>query len=113
VTFVSRYSSIVKLVSKHTIFVDVASDLGQRVADGWVRAKNVVVLGSVPLLKAGQLGGDSLEEADDDTDWSGLHVIAELVDSLLIRNTVVAVELHLLPDGKKDGGQHEDLWPVL
>lgn len=87
-------------VSRLTIFVDVTSDLGQRIADSWVGAKNVVVLGSVPLLEAGQLGGDGLEEADDDTDWGGLHVITELVDSLLIRNAVVAVELHLFPDGQ-------------
>ena len=57
------------IVSTHTIFVDVASDLGQGVADSWVRAKNVVVLGGVPLLEAGQLGGDSLEEADDNTNY--------------------------------------------
>ena len=101
------------IVSRHTIFVDVTSDLGQRIADSWVRAKNVVVLGSVPLLEARKLGGDGLEEANDDTDRSGLHVITELVDSLLVRNAVVAVELHLLPDGQENGGQHEDGWPVL
>ena len=88
-------------------------DLSQSVTDSRVGAEELVVLSSVPLLKTRQLGGDGLEEANDDTDRRGLHVIAELVDGLLIRDTVVAVELHLLPDGEKNGSQHEDRGPVL
>jgi len=96
-----------------TVLVDVLPHFGQRVADSCVGAEQLVVLAGIPLLQARQLGRDSLEQTNDDANGSLLHVIAELVDSLLVHHTVVAVELHLLPDGKKDGGQHEDLWPVL
>nr|POE47236.1 hypothetical protein CFP56_00568 [Quercus suber] len=99
--------------SRLTIFVHVTLDLGQGVTDGGVGVEKVVVFARVPLLEAGQLGGDGLEEADDDADGRRLHVLAELVDGLLVRDAVVAVELHLLPDGEQDGGEHEDGGPVL
>lgn len=92
---------------------DVLADLGHGLADGDVVVQQVAVLGGVPVHEGGQLLGDGVEQADNDADGSGLHVAAELVDGSGIGHAVVAVELHLLPDGKQDGSQHEDGGPVL
>lgn len=73
----------------------------------------MVVLPRVPFLQTGQLGGDGLEEANNHTDRRGLHVFAKLVDSALVRYAVVAVELHLFPDGQENGGKHENCRPIL
>src|SRR5688572_29633361 len=54
-----------------------------------------------------------MEKADDNTDRGCLHVIAELIDSGLVGDTVVAIKLNLLPNGEQDGSEHEDSWPVL
>lgn len=90
-----------------------STDFGHCVANGGVGSQQVVVLPGVPLGEAGELLADGAEEADDDTDRSALHVIAELPDGLLVGYAVVAIELHELPDGKKNGSKHEDGWPVL
>ena len=44
----------------------------------------MMVLSSFPLLKCRQLLGDSREEADNDTDGGGFHVVAELAHNLLV-----------------------------
>ena len=67
----------------------------------------------LPLRKGGELLRDGVEQANDDTNWRRLHVGAELVDGSGVWYTIVAVELHLLPYREKDGGKHEDCWPVL
>lgn len=106
------------------------SDLGHGLADIRVGGKQLVVLASLPVSESGQLLGNSLEKADDDTDRGRLHVVAELVDSrdvlrstLVISiakntvgtywNTVVAVKLHLLPNSEENCSQNEDSRPVL
>jgi len=67
----------------------------------------------LPLSECWKLLGDGVEKTNNHTDRSGLHIVTELVDDSRIGNTVVAVELHLLPDGKKNRSEHEDRRPVL
>ena len=67
----------------------------------------------LPLSESRQLLGDGMEETDDDTDGSGLHIVAELVDGSGVWNTVTRIELHLFPDSQENGGEHEDRGPVL
>ena len=86
---------------------------GHGVADGDVVVQQLPVAASIPLGEGRKLLGDGVEETDDDADRCCLHVVAELVDGGLVRNAVVAVELHLFPDSKQDGGEHEDCGPVL
>jgi len=78
---------------------DMLLDFGQSIADGRIRVQELVMTASVPIHEVGQLLADGLEQANNDTDRSALHVVAELVDSRLIRCTVVCIELHLLPNG--------------
>lgn len=82
-------------------------------ADGNVIVQELTVSSSLPLGESRQLLGDGVEEADDNTNGSRLHVIAELVHGRSVRDAVVAVELHLLPDSEEDGGDHKDRRPVL
>ena len=92
---------------------DVLPHFGHGLTDGHVVVENVSVLLSIPVDEVGELLGNGVEEANDNTDRCRFHVLAELVDRNRIGHAVVAVELHLLPDGKKNGRQHEDGGPVL
>jgi len=78
-----------------------------------VVVQELTVSSSIPFSEGRKLLGDGVEETNNDTHWCGLHVATELVDSSGVRNTVVAVELHFFPDGKEDGGEHENCGPVL
>lgn len=89
------------------------SDLSHGLTNGRVVVEQLAVASGIPLSESGQLLRNSVEQADDDADRNGLHVGAELVDRDGIRHTVVAIELHLLPDGQENGRQHEDGGPVL
>lgn len=106
------------------------SDLGHSLADIRIGGKQLVVLAGLPIGESGQFLGNGLEKPDDDTNRGRLHVVAELVDSrdilkdILVkvdpqkyngsyRNTVMAVELHFLPNSKEDRSEDEDGRPVL
>ncbi|KAI6775325.1 hypothetical protein HG530_002083 [Fusarium avenaceum] len=82
-------------------------------ANRGVVVKKVTVLAGIPVGEGGELLGDGVEETHNNTNRCCLHVGTELVDSDRVGDTVVAVELHLLPDGQEDGGNHEDGRPVL
>lgn len=94
------------------MLLDVRPHFSHGVANGFVIVESRGVLAGVPLHEAGELLADGLEETDNNTNGSALHVVAELLDLLLIRLAVMAVELHQLPDGKQDRGNHEDGRPV-
>lgn len=98
---------------KLTMLEDMLSNFGHGLADGNVIIKQLTVPASIPLREGGQLLRDGVEEANNDTNRSRLHVITELVNSDGVRHTVVAVELDLLPDSQEDRSQHEDGRPVL
>lgn len=83
------------------------------ITDRGVVVEELPVPSCIPFGEGRKLLGDGVEETDNDTHWSSFHVTAELVNRSLIRHTVVAVELHLFPDSKEDGGKHEDSWPIL
>lgn len=92
---------------------DMLSNFSHGLADGNVIIKQLTMSASIPLREGGQLLRDGVEEANNDTNRSRLHVITELVDSDGVRHTVMAVELDLFPDSQEDGSQHEDGRPVL
>lgn len=75
--------------------------------------EELAMTSGIPFSEGRKFLRDGVEEANDDTHGSGFHVVAELVHRSLIRDTVMAIELHLFPDGKEDGGEHEDGGPVL
>jgi len=83
------------------------------ITDGDIIVEELAMTSCVPFGEGRKLLGDGVEEANDHTHGSGFHVVAELVHCSLIGDTVVAVELHLFPDGKEDGCKHEDCRPVL
>lgn len=89
------------------------SHFSHSLADGDVVVKKVAVLAGVPVGEGRELLGDGVEETNNDSNRGCLHVGAELVHSDGVGDTVVAVELHLLPHGEQDGGNHEDGRPVL
>lgn len=64
-----------------TVLGDVLPDFGHGVADVGVGVEDVMVLLGVPVGESGELLGDRLEEANNDTHWSALHVMAELLNS--------------------------------
>ena len=67
----------------------------------------------IPFQERGELLRDGLEEANDNTDWSSLHVVAEFLDDSIVWYTVVAVELHTFPDAQQNRGENEDSRPIL
>jgi len=83
------------------------------ITDSDVVVEELTMSSCIPFGERGKLLGDGVEETNNDTNWSGFHVIAELINSSRIRNAVVAIKLHFFPDSKEDGGKHEDRGPVL
>jgi len=83
------------------------------ITDSDIVVEELTMSSCIPFSERGKLLGDGVEETNDDTDWGSFHVVAELVNSSRIGNTVVAIELHLFPDSKEDGGKHEDRGPVF
>ena len=88
-------------------------NLGHSITDGLVGVQDMMMLAGIPLHKGGELGAHGLEKTNNNTDGSALHLGAELLDGVLVGNTVVAVKLHLLPDEQENDGEHEDGGPVL
>lgn len=84
-----------------------------RLTDGNVVVEKLAMPPCFPLSEGRKLLRDGVEETDNDTNWSCFHVIAELVNGRSIRDTVMAVKLHLFPDGEEDRGDHENRGPVL
>ena len=78
------------------------ADFTHGVADLGIRCQESMVLVGIPIDDCRQLLRDSLEEANDHTYWCSLHVVAEFVDSGVVRHTIVAIELHALPHGEQD-----------
>lgn len=83
------------------------------ITDRHVVVEELSMAPGIPFGERGELLRDSVEEANDDSNWCGFHVIAELVDRGLVGHAVMAIELHLFPDSQQDGGEHEDRGPVL
>ena len=91
----------------------VSSHFSHRLADCNVVVEKLTMSASVPIGESRKFLAYGVEETHNDTNWSGLHIAAELVDSSSVGYTVVAVELHLFPNSKEDGGNHKNRWPVL
>lgn len=92
---------------------DVLPDFGHGLAHCNVVVEQLTVARAVPVGKGRQLLGDGVEQSGDDANRGRLHVAAELLDCDGVRDSVVAVKLHLFPDGEQDTGEHEDGRPVL
>ena len=95
------------------MFGDMFSHFSHGLTDGDVVVEKLTVSSGLPFSEGRKLLGDGVEETDNDTNWGGLHVVAELVYGGLVGDTVMAVELHLFPDGEENGGDHEDRRPIL
>jgi len=55
----------------------------------------------VPFNERWQLLGNSLEETNYNANGGGLHIVAELIHGSVVRDTVVAVELHALQTARR------------
>jgi len=82
------------------MLLNVMSDFCHRLADVRIGSKQVMMFACLPISESWQLLGDGLEETNNNTDRSRFHISAKLVNSRNIRNTVMTVELHFLPDSK-------------
>jgi len=96
-----------------TMLCDMFPHFGHSLTDGDIVVEELTVSSRLPFREGRELLGDGVEETNNDTDGGCLHVVAELVDSSSVGDSVVAIELHLFPDGEKDGGDHEYGGPVL
>lgn len=67
----------------------------------------------IPFQEGGKLLGDGLEEANDDTDWSRLHIVAKFLDNGIVWYSVVAIKLHAFPNAQQNRGENKDCRPVL
>lgn len=92
---------------------DMLSHLGHGITDSDIVVKQVAVLTGVPVGEGWELLRDGVEEAHNNTDRGGFHVVAELVHRHGVGDAVVAVKLHLFPHSQEDGSQEEDGGPVL
>lgn len=66
------------------------ADLGHRVTNVGVGVEQMVMLLCFPVGERREFLRDRLEQAHDDTNRRGLHIIAELVDSTSILEESVA-----------------------
>lgn len=98
---------------KLTMLDDMLPHFGHGITDRSIVVKQVAVLTGVPVGEGGKLLRDGVEETHNNTNRGGFHVAAELVHRHRVRDTVVAVELHLFPHGEENRGQEEDGGPVL
>ena len=95
-----------------TMFFDMLPYLSQGVADRSVVVEGGRVLARLPLHKTRQLLADGLEQADNDSYWSALHVVAELLHLPVVWLSVVAVKLHQLPYRQECQCDHQDSRPM-
>ena len=61
------------------MLLHVLADLGHRVANIRVRLEQVVMFLRLPFGEGRQFLRDRLEQADNNPNWSGLHVLAKLL----------------------------------
>lgn len=92
---------------------DMFPHLGHGITDCDVVVEELAVSSSIPVGEGRELLRDGVEESDNNTNGCCFHIRAEFIDSGRIRNTIMAIELHLFPDSEKNGRQHEDGRPVL
>lgn len=86
---------------------------GHRITHCNVVVEELSVSAGIPIREGWKLLRDGVEETNDDTNGGGLHVGTEFVDGSSVWNPVMAIELHLFPNSKENGGNHEDGGPVL
>lgn len=72
------------------------TDFGHSAAHVRVRVEQVVVLLRLPVRKCGQLLRDGLEQANNNANWSGLHVGAEFVHSRRILVKKKYISFHII-----------------
>lgn len=73
-----------------TMLRNMLADLGHSVTNIGVRVEQVMMLLCFPVGERRELLRDRLEQADNDTNRSGLHIIAELIHSSSILKELVA-----------------------
>lgn len=65
------------------------ADLGHRVANIGVRVEQVMMLLRFPVGEGRELLRDRLEQANNDPNWGRLHIMAELLHSDSVLETLV------------------------
>jgi hypothetical protein len=66
-------------MGRHTMSRDILSDLGHRITHGRVGVQEVMMFVGVPFAEGRKLLRNSLEESNNDTNRSRLHVSAEFI----------------------------------
>lgn len=62
------------------MFGDVLLNFSHGIANVGVGVENLMVLLGVPVGEGWKFLGNGLEKTNNDTNWSALHVVAELVN---------------------------------